>query len=86
MTDKKPKKPTTVPAPDMDEDRSPARRKDHQREFKPSGEDMPGAEGRLSAGANEDTYDWLIRQLRPEPDIPAVPEGPSACARGLGTA
>jgi hypothetical protein len=57
MTDIKPNKPVTPPAPEQDEDRSSARKKDRQREFKPSGEDMPGAEGRLSAGANEDTYD-----------------------------
>lgn len=41
-----------------DEDPSPARVKDRQREHKPRPEnDMPGAGGPLSAGADEDTYD-----------------------------
>lgn len=41
----------------QDTDRSPARIKDKLR-TKPKGdEDIPGAEGALSAGANEDTYD-----------------------------
>jgi hypothetical protein len=40
------------------EDPSPARVKDRQREHKPRAEDdMPGADGPLSAGADEDTYD-----------------------------
>jgi hypothetical protein len=57
MTDTKPKEPVIPPASEQEEDRSSPRRKDQQRKFKASGEDLPGAEGRLSAGANDDTYD-----------------------------
>lgn len=40
------------------QDRSPARNKDQQRSHQTRGkDDMPGADGERSAGANEDTYD-----------------------------
>ena len=39
------------------QDRSPARAKDQNRNANQQSEDMPGAEGPNSAGANEDTYD-----------------------------
>lgn len=39
------------------QEQSPARAKDQSRETKTNGKDMPGADGPLSAGAEEDTYD-----------------------------
>ncbi|MFD2649275.1 hypothetical protein ACFSX5_15925 [Devosia albogilva] len=40
------------------QDRSPARNKDQQRPKQTqSKDDLPGADGERSAGANEDTYD-----------------------------
>lgn len=38
-------------------DRSRARHKDKKQAASSRDEDLPGAEGPLSAGANEDTYD-----------------------------
>ena len=38
-------------------DRSPARSKQQGHETKQKDDDLPGAEGPNSAGANEDTYD-----------------------------
>jgi hypothetical protein len=39
------------------QDRSPARAKDQNRDAKQKGKDIAGADGPLSAGAEEDTYD-----------------------------
>ena len=38
-------------------DRTPAKAKDQQRSRPKDDDDLPGADGPLSAGANEDTYD-----------------------------
>jgi hypothetical protein len=51
--------PTTGPAGNQpgNGDRSPARAKDKNRDVKSKNGDQPGADGPLSAGAEEDTYD-----------------------------
>jgi hypothetical protein len=45
------------PDPSKEQDRSPARSKDQGRNDQQQSEDLPGADGPNSAGANEDTYD-----------------------------
>lgn len=50
-----PAQPDHVERPEQD--RHPARPKDQQRSKPKDDDDLPGAEGPLSAGANEDTYD-----------------------------
>ncbi|MBJ3783568.1 hypothetical protein [Devosia sediminis] len=50
-----PAQPDDIEQPE--EDRSPARVRDRQREGGQKGEDQPGADGQRSAGASEDTYD-----------------------------
>ena len=42
--------------PQNSQDRSPARQKDQAGTDKPK-DDLPGADGKTSAGASEDTYD-----------------------------
>ena len=54
-------KPTGPAQPDKidhaEGERSPTPSNDSQRETKGSKDDLPGADGPRSAGANEDTYD-----------------------------
>jgi hypothetical protein len=50
-----PAQPDQVERPE--DERSPARTKDRERQGQGGKDDMPGADGPSSAGANEDTYD-----------------------------